>query len=669
MGNPLSHAFERDLGAIVGATAEAGPRATELAVDRVLDKRYRVLEPLGVGGSSQVYLAEDTVLGREVAVKVLDAAAAADGALRRLFVKEARALAQLSHPNIVAVYDVGEVDGLPFIVMEHIGGASLKQRIDRSGALPVADAIRIATEVANGLAFAHSRGIVHADLKPSNILIDANDRPRVVDFGIARTPQEEAETPQLFATALYVAPERVEGKSASVASDVYGLGLVLYEMLVGKPPFTSANAAVLLRDHVVRQPVPPSHLRPSLPKELDAIVLKALAKDPALRYPRASDMATELQRIETLAEPLATTARLRDTSVMAEPIQDFVPHVTESPVVAFIAAHGQPIRRGFFGFFAGLPLFALMLLAGFGAVPALLAGAFVAFVGFIGWLGAALAVAWIVETVLIFLFVPGLALLFALMGLWLWLREVPAERTALALAMPVSAPFGFAPALLLTSAAVQGISGVVTVGWGAVLTVLFAIASGRQSFGPFVQTGLSLEQDTLFNAVSAADMKGALIQLVQSSENRLGPLFDQLDPQSLWHQLEGVVSRMAGADVSIIATIFGWTVAALTVWGFTRLLRGLFDALLNRPRRWFALYVFATTVGVLSGAALLYMLFVTWSPLALAPGRPADGALFVSALTGALVAIAAGVVIGATERPEKQEEPLPAMAARRLPVR
>src|SRR5438067_720430 len=258
MGNPLLNAFERKPGAIVGGPGvERTRRGTELAVDRVLDQRYRIVEPIGAGGSSQVYLGQDTALGREVAIKVLDPHAAADQTLRKLFVKEARALAQLSHPNIVGVFDVGEVDGLPFIVMEYVAGSSLKQRIERSGALPLSDVTKFIEGIGTGLAFAHSRGIIHADLKPSNILLDQNDRPKICDFGIARTPAEDSDSPQLFATALYVAPERVEGRPATVASDVYGLGLVLYEMLVGKPPFTSANAAVLLRDHVVRPPVPP----------------------------------------------------------------------------------------------------------------------------------------------------------------------------------------------------------------------------------------------------------------------------------------------------------------------------------------------------------------------------------------------------------------------------
>src|ERR671931_1999678 len=178
-------------------------------MERVLEGRYRIEEPLGVGGSSQVYLGRDQALSRDVALKILDPEAAADEHARKMFVKEAHALAQLSHPNIVAVYDVGEVDGSPFIVMEYMPGGSLKQRIETTGPLKPGDAVKVATEVANGLAFAHSKGIVHADLKPSNILFDANDTAKICAFGIARTPQEDADTPQLYATAMYIAPERV----------------------------------------------------------------------------------------------------------------------------------------------------------------------------------------------------------------------------------------------------------------------------------------------------------------------------------------------------------------------------------------------------------------------------------------------------------------------------
>jgi hypothetical protein len=630
-------------------------------MERGLDKRYRIGSPLGTGGSSQVYLAQDTALNREVAIKVLDPVGAADPNLRKQFVKEARSLAKLSHAGIVSVFDVGEVDNLPYIVMEHLAGGSLKGRIERLGPLKAGEAARIAIEIANGLAFAHSKGIIHADLKPSNILFDANDHAKIADFGIARTPQEDAATPQLFATAMYVAPERVEGKNATVQTDIYGLGLVLYEMLTGQPPFTSTNAGVLMRDHVVRMPVPPSHLRQSLPKELDTIVLRALAKQPGLRYQKASDFANAVASIDNIDKELATTH-----VVMTEPMQDFVPTVEQSPVVALLSKYGQPVRRAFFAVFAALPVFALMIMASFGLPTALVTAGLVAVIAVAGQLGIALAIAWVVETFLIFLFVPGLAVLFGLMGLWVWLRNVRTEQAIMAMAMPVAAPLGLAPSFILTAAAVDGLMGVITAAWGGIVTVIFAIAAGEQSLGPFAQTGFALKQESLFSGIRAIETKSALIGVLQGRGSALGEV---MSPEVLLAQVSALVSRLVGADVAAVATVIGWTIAALTVWSMTRLLRTFFDTLLRRPKRWFSLYVIMQAIGILAGATILFMLFVTWGPLAHAAGRPADGVLFGSALVGAAFATATGVIIGATQRPDPEDEPAPTVAARRLPVR
>ena len=630
---------------------------------RNVGERYRITEPIGVGGSAQVYLARDESLGRDVAIKVLDVQAAADQTLRKLFVREAQALAKLSHPNIVAVHDVGEVDGLPFIVMEHLPGRSLKQLIERGGPLAVGEAVRLATEIAAGLAFAHSKGIVHADLKPSNVLLDDHERAKIADFGIARTPQEDAPTPQLFATAMYVAPERVEGKPVTAASDVYGLGLVLYEMLVGRPPFTSSSPSVLLRDHVVRQPVPPSHLRPSLPRELDAVVMKCLAKDPAMRYSRASDVARALGALENVGSDLATTR----VAVMTEPLQGIVPRTEDSPVVGSLQAFATPIRRGFFALLAAAPVFGLLTLATFEPLHALVVAAFVAAVAAAGQLGLAIALAWLVETAAIFLFVPGLAVLFAVMGLWVWLRDVSPERTALALAMPVAAPLGLAPAFVLAAAAIQGLAGIVAAAWGGVLAVLLAVSAGRQTLGAYVQTGIALEPSSLFDTARAIETKAALAYVIRPGVNgdRFAPLFSAFDPEKVVGQMGVFVSRVSTADLAAVATVLSWVAAALTVWTVTRLIRSLSDTLFA-PRRWFALYVSATAAGVTAGAALLYMLFVTWSPLTTAAGRPADVVLFVSAAVGAVLALALGVIVGATERPVPEEEIAPAMSGRRL---
>lgn len=671
MAGHFAQAVGRGGGAMVAGPA--GPtllaRGVELAVDRVLDQRYRIVEPIGMGGSSQVYLAHDASLRRDVAIKVLDPHAAAQTDLRKLFVREAQALAKITHPNVVAVYDVGEVDGLPYIVMELLPGRSLKQRIDADGPLAVADAVRIASEIANGLAFTHLRGMIHADLKPSNVLLDDQGHAKIADFGIARLPQEDASTPQLFATAMYVAPERVEGKALTPASDVYGLGLILYEMLVGRPPFTSSNPAVLLRDHVVRQPVPPSHLRRSLPPELDEVVLRCLAKDPSRRFARASDVARALGSLENVGSALATTR----VAVMNEPLQGIVPHVDESPVVAFIQKYGGPIRRAFFAALAAIPVFALVVFAGFGVPAGAVAAAGVAIVALAGQLGVALAIAWAVETACIFLFVPGLALVFAFMGLWVWLRDVPAEHTATALAMPVLGPLNLGPALVLTSATVHGLRGVVTVAWGAILTVLFAVALGRSSDGAFIQTGISLEPQSLFDPSRAVDTKQAFVYMAQPGvgDDRYSALLQVFDPATIAGQMRDLLSRVATADLAAIATILSWILAALAVWTLTRLLRALFDAAFG-GHRWFVTYVFAAAVGVAAGAGLLYMVFVTWSPLATSHGRPADAVLLLSAAVGAIVALALGIVVGATETPDlegDQVEEAGPVAARRIPVR
>jgi hypothetical protein len=285
-------------------------------------------------------------------------------------------------------------------------------------------------------------------------------------------------------------------------------------------------------------------------------------------------------------------------------------------------------------------------------------------------MAVAVAIGWIMLTAFLFIFVPGLALLFAIAGVFLWLRSTPAEQIALAMAMPVLTPLGLAPAMILTTSAVFGLTGVLTVAAGAALTMVVAIGMGVQSLGAFAQTGLSLRQESLFNPVRAAETKAALLSFLQNSNDRFGPLGTQLDPSVLWAQMSGLVSRLAGATLETwIATVLAWTIAALTVWTVTRLLRTFFDTLLRRPKRWFALYVFAAAAGVVAGAAILYMQAVTLSMLDNAPARPTDQVLLLSAITGAILALAAGVVISATEQPApEQQESIP-LSARRLPVR
>lgn len=200
------------------------------------------------------------------------------------------------------------------------------------------------------------------------------------------------------------------------------------------------------------------------------------------------------------------------------------------------------------------------------------------------------------------------------------------------------------------------------------MTVIVAIAMGRQAYGPFVETGVILEQQSLFDPLRAAETTSAFQSVLVQPGDRFGPLGTVLDPATLWSQLAGLVSRLAGADATAIATVLAWTAAALVVWSVTRVLRTFFDALLRRPTRWFSLYVFAQAVGAVAGASILFMLFITWGPLASA-ARGSQNAMLVAAFVGAIIATAASVVISATQRPEKVEEAAPPVAARRLPVR
>jgi hypothetical protein len=312
----------------------------------------------------------------------------------------------------------------------------------------------------------------------------------------------------------------------------------------------------------------------------------------------------------------------------------------------------------------------MALLTGFEFLGALLATALVAIVAFAGQLGIAIAIAWVMVTAFVFIFVPGLAVLFAILGVFLWARSAPSEQIAVAIATPVLTPLGLAPTMILTTAAGFGLTGVLTVAASAGLTMVVAVAMGVQSLGAFAQTGLSLRQESLFNPVRAAEVKSALVTIFQSSGDRFGPLGTQLDPSVLWQQMAGLVSRLATATLETwIATVLAWTIAALTVWTVTRLLRTFFDTLLRRPKRWFSLYVMAAGAGLVAGAGILYMLSVSLSMLDNAPDRPANGVLLLSALTGAILALALSIIIGATEKPEPEAAESISLSARRLPVR
>jgi serine/threonine protein kinase len=259
--------------------------------DEVIAGRYRLLEPLGRGAMSSVWLAQDEELERRVAVKML-----APSADRARFEREARAAAALSHPNICSLYDYGEADGRPYMVLEYLPNGSLEDRL-KDGPLADAETSRLATEIAAGLAHAHERGLVHRDLKPANVLFDAEDRAKIADFGIARMGGSGTltESGTVLGTASYISPEQASGQPAGPASDVYSFGVILFRMLTGRLPFVSTNAMELVRMHRDDPPPPVSEFRSDAPARLESLTAAALAKDPGDRPADGAALLRELR--------------------------------------------------------------------------------------------------------------------------------------------------------------------------------------------------------------------------------------------------------------------------------------------------------------------------------------------------------------------------------------
>jgi eukaryotic-like serine/threonine-protein kinase len=254
--------------------------------------RYELERDLGRGGMARVVLAHDTSLDRRVAVKLLDDGSRADPELRERFLREGRFAAQLSHPNVVAVFDTGEEDGSPYIVMELVEGRSLAEEIGRRGALPAEELAAIGRQLCAGLDQAHARGLVHRDVKPQNLLLAHDGTLKVADFGIARSSSQAVTLTQagtLLGTAAYMAPEVVRGAPATPESDVYSAGAVLYEVATGRPPRVVASLADLASDELI---TPPGELAELAP-DLEEAVMRCLARDPAAR-PTVAELAREL---------------------------------------------------------------------------------------------------------------------------------------------------------------------------------------------------------------------------------------------------------------------------------------------------------------------------------------------------------------------------------------
>src|ERR671921_710594 len=274
----------------------------------VLDDRYDVVRPLGSGGMGEVYLARDRVLGRDVALKVLRGQYAGDEEFAERFKREAMSAASLSHPNIVQIYDRGETEeGASYIAMEYVPGGTLKERISKEGPLEATDAASSGAQVAEALGAAHDRGMVHRDIKPQNVLLAARGGAKVADFGIARAGSSAtiSRTGSVIGTAGYMSPEQALGNPATPKSDLYSLGVVLYEALTGELPYTADNPIAVSMKHVNEPLRPPIEIDPSIPEGMNALVTKLLAKDPEDRYADADELANDLWRVNRGLEPVA----------------------------------------------------------------------------------------------------------------------------------------------------------------------------------------------------------------------------------------------------------------------------------------------------------------------------------------------------------------------------
>jgi hypothetical protein len=327
-------------------------------IGTLLNDRFRLEEKIGAGGMSTVYRAFDPTLERWVAIKLMHRDISTDPDQLERFRREARAVARLNHPHIVTVIDAGEDEGAPYIVFEYVSGETLKDRIRRQGRLPVGEAVAYAIEVGRGLSCAHSHRLVHRDVKPQNVLIDPEGRAKVTDFGIARSLEAQGltATGRVLGTSDYVSPEQALGHEVTQQSDIYSLGVVLYEMLIGEAPFKGDSQVAVAMKHV-REPVPDvQRRRPEISAALAAVIERATAKETQNRYPTVDELVHDLEQVLAIEAARAGETSGEATTVLRSlpgDTAEFAPRRLRRPRMAVIAsALGIGLAAGTIAFFA-----------------------------------------------------------------------------------------------------------------------------------------------------------------------------------------------------------------------------------------------------------------------------------------------------------------------------